>query len=411
MDYQPAFEKPSVQAEELFKEATFEEFFGDHLFDTRDQGYYLFPSDERGDAVCLLEKRRSDQEEQYEILRIQEERKFHPNPIAPRTCSFDHCETIPDTWIEDGRAEDIKSRIKQGGKSLGKKLNKAFADVLLAASSRTKMRLQDKGLGETLADVYSDLVNDGFYPDVFLFPKHLEAKLVQQGIIDRDREIQNTHYIGTTQSGQAAYWSSDLPNDTALILDSSIGVTISRESRFSIVRMQAFTRGVCGYVRLNPIVKNTSGIIAIEGIDKALDRELTRVQQMTVIPYVDLDRIGELRAISSPSFDLTKLIRLCEEINICYTNECYLATAMLVRALVDHIPPVFGYKTFVEVANNYGGKSLKKSLQNLQNSSRNIADAHLHLPVRSKESLPNKTQVNFSNDLDVLLAEIVRILK
>ena len=411
MNYQSAFEKLAIPAEQLFKEATFEEFFGYHLFDTRDQGYYLFPSHERGDAVCLLEKQRSDQEEQYEILPISEERKFHPNPIAPRTCSFNHCETIPETWLEDRRAGDIKSRIKQGGKCLGKKLNKAFADVLLAASSHTKVQLQDKGLDETLADVYSDLVNDGFHPDVFLFPEHLEAKLVQQGIIDRDREIQNAHYVGTTQSGQAAYWSSNLPNDTALVFDHSIGVTIGRESRFSVVRMQAFTPGVWGYVRLNPIVKNTSGIIAVEGIDKALDRQVTRVQQMTVIPYVDLDRIRELRAISSPSFDLTKLIRLCEEINICYTSECYLATAMLVRALVDHVPPVFRYKTFVEVANNYGGKSLKKSLQNLQNSSRNIADAHLHLSIRSKESLPNKTQVNFSNNLDVLLAEIVRVLK
>jgi hypothetical protein len=354
MNYQPAFEKLAIQAEELFKEATYEEFFGNHLFDTRDQDYYLFPSDERGDAVCLLEKQRSDQEEQYEILQISEERKFHPNPIVPHTCSFNHCEAIPGTWFQDGRVGDIKSRIKQGGKSLGKKLNKAFADVLLAASSQAKIQLQGKGLDETLADAYSDLVNDGFHPDVFLFPKHLEAKLVQQGIIVRDREIQSTHYVGTTQSGQAAYWSSDLPNDTALIFDNSIGVTIGRESRFSVVQMQAFTPGVCGYVRLNPIVKNTSSIVAIEGIDKAFDRQVTRVQQMAVIPYVDLGRIKELRAISSPNFDLTKLIRLCEEINTCYTNECYLATVMLVRALVDHVPPVFGFKTFIEVANLIG---------------------------------------------------------
>jgi hypothetical protein len=127
--------------------------------------------------------------------------------------------------------------------------------------------------------------------------------------------------------------------------------------------------------------------------------------------YVDPSRIDELNAISSANFDLAKLTKLCRELNVCYQHECYLAAIMLVRAILDHVPPIFGYRTFIEVANNYGGQSLKKSLQNLQNSSRNIANVYLHEPIRSAESLPNATQVNFSNDLDVLLAEIGRVLK
>ena len=126
--------------------------------------------------------------------------------------------------------------------------------------------------------------------------------------------------------------------------------------------------------------------------------------------YVHKNRLDELRYVESNDFDLSKLIRLCEELNTVFQHENYLSVAMLVRAILDHVPPIFGYKTFIEVVNNYGGKSLKKSLQNLQNSSRNIADAHLHEPIRQKESLPNETQVDFRNDLDVLLAEIVRIL-
>ena len=99
------------------------------------------------------------------------------------------------------------------------------------------------------------------------------------------------------------------------------------------------------------------------------------------------------------------------ELNINFSNGCYLAVTMLSRAILDHVPPIFGYGTFEEVANNYKGKSFRNSMLHLQNSLRNIADSHLHLPIRKKETLPNKTQVNFSNDLDVLLAEIVRILK
>jgi hypothetical protein len=85
---------------------------------------------------------------------------------------------------------------------------------------------------------------------------------------------------------------------------------------------------------------------------------------------------------------------------------------MLGRALVDHVPPIFDQHTLAEVANNYAGtKSFKASIQTLERSLRNIADQHLHSSIRSSETLPNARQVDFGNDLDVLLAEIVRINK
>ena len=129
------------------------------------------------------------------------------------------------------------------------------------------------------------------------------------------------------------------------------------------------------------------------------------------ITYVDTRRIDELRNLTTHNFDLAKLIRLCEELNICYNHECYLAVAMLTRAIVDHIPPVFGASTFSQVVNNCKGKSFKDSMKNLNNSLRAIADSHLHVHIRKKEVLPNRTQVSFSADLDVLLAEVVRLLK
>jgi hypothetical protein len=124
-------------------------------------------------------------------------------------------------------------------------------------------------------------------------------------------------------------------------------------------------------------------------------------------------RLDELRALTSPQFDLRKLIRLCEELNIASREECHLATAMLTRGLLDHIPPLFGYPTFKEVANNYtgGGKSFKDSMQHLEGGARKIADAHLHVPIRKSETLPAAQQVNFAPYLDVLLAEIVRITR
>ncbi len=129
-------------------------------------------------------------------------------------------------------------------------------------------------------------------------------------------------------------------------------------------------------------------------------------------PYIDFGRLQELRAIASPDFDFAKLVRLCEELNVCHANECYYAVAMLARAILDHVPPVFHSQTFAAVANNYagGGKSFKGCMLHLEGGLRKIADAHLHMPIRKKETRPTRAQVNFASELDMLLAEIVRIL-
>ncbi|MGO6667055.1 hypothetical protein [Rhizobium ruizarguesonis] len=129
---------------------------------------------------------------------------------------------------------------------------------------------------------------------------------------------------------------------------------------------------------------------------------------LTSRAIVDPARIQELKTVSSTQFDLSKLIRLCEELNLAFATESYLAMAMLTRAIIDHVPPIFGMKNFSEVANNYAGSStLKRELKNLETTSRNIADLHLHSQIRRKEVLPTITQVDASNSLDLLLCEII----
>lgn len=128
--------------------------------------------------------------------------------------------------------------------------------------------------------------------------------------------------------------------------------------------------------------------------------------------YVDSQRLNELASLESPKFDLTKLVALLRELDACHQNRCYFAVAALVRTILDHVPPIFSCGGFAEVANNYqAGKSFKESMAHLEGSARKIADQHLHAKVRSSEVLPTIVQVDFSNDLDVLLAEIVRVLK
>jgi len=131
--------------------------------------------------------------------------------------------------------------------------------------------------------------------------------------------------------------------------------------------------------------------------------------------YVNQIRLEELKAINNTDFDLSKLIRLCEEVNSSYENGNLLAVGALVRAVLDHIPPVFESKTFDEVANNYkskgDSKSFKDSMTHLNSSMRKITDSFLHSQIRKSETLPNDTTIDCKRDLDKLIGEIVRVLK
>jgi len=140
------------------------------------------------------------------------------------------------------------------------------------------------------------------------------------------------------------------------------------------------------------------------------DKEKYRNQN---IYFVHPTRIQELKEIKSKQFDLAKLVRLCEELNNNSASMNNFSSSLLVRSIIDHIPPIFGYANFSQLANNYsdGTKSFKRSMLNLDNSLRNIADNNIHSQVRKKEVLPTTTQIDFTPELDLLLSEIVRKLK
>lgn len=129
--------------------------------------------------------------------------------------------------------------------------------------------------------------------------------------------------------------------------------------------------------------------------------------------FVNEDRIAEFGSIPDGSFDTVKLRRLLEELNANYAEGRYLSCILLLRAILDHVPPIFGENNFGGVANNYagGGKSFRQAMLHLENTSRKIADAQLHSQIRSTETLPTSNQVEFRSDLDVLLSEIVRALR
>jgi hypothetical protein len=172
--------------------------------------------------------------------------------------------------------------------------------------------------------------------------------------------------------------------------------------------------------QLNELAEK-NGSIPPDQIDLGRDRllnalaaELARAALPSVLVssevFVDLGRIEELSSLPRSEFDVSRLVRLCEEINICFHHRCFHAVAFITRTILNHVPPVFGFKTFKEVANNYdGGRTFREVASHLENVSRKVSDALLHMPMSDSEIRPTLTQIDVRQQLDTVLGEVVRI--
>jgi hypothetical protein len=128
---------------------------------------------------------------------------------------------------------------------------------------------------------------------------------------------------------------------------------------------------------------------------------------VTTGEFVDTSIIEQLRQTKSSKYDLTKVVRFCEELNSSFRAGNYLASTLLIRALMNHIPPIFGHGTFQQVVSQ-ASKSRKELFKPLEEVARDVADLHTHALIRYRESLPTKNQIEpFRPSLEVLLQEII----
>jgi hypothetical protein len=127
--------------------------------------------------------------------------------------------------------------------------------------------------------------------------------------------------------------------------------------------------------------------------------------------YVDKNTLLRLNKIESYNFDLSRLIALCNELDDNYSLENYHSCGMLLRAILDHIPPIFNKKGFEDVCAQHGGRSFKDIVRPLNETARKIGDDYLHTQVSKKVLAITKTQVSFQANLDTLLNEIAAILE
>lgn len=121
--------------------------------------------------------------------------------------------------------------------------------------------------------------------------------------------------------------------------------------------------------------------------------------------------IEDLSKVKPGQFDATKLTGYCKEINSSFYHGNIVACLLLMRTVLNHVPPIFGYKTFAEVMAN-AGKSLKENLEHLDGGLRKLADLYAHLQIRKNEQYPTKNQVEpFRAQFELLLHEVLTKLQ
>jgi len=126
--------------------------------------------------------------------------------------------------------------------------------------------------------------------------------------------------------------------------------------------------------------------------------------------FVDATLVARIASFSSQPFNLTKLVRFAVELNENYRRSNYLSCALLIRAVINHVPPIFGGRTFGQVVAS-SGRSVKAILGQLEESARDIGDLHTHEIVDGYSSPPTKNQIEpYKPALEVLFKEIERRL-
>ena len=126
--------------------------------------------------------------------------------------------------------------------------------------------------------------------------------------------------------------------------------------------------------------------------------------------FIHFDTLEELRLIKTDDFDITKLVRMCEELNDSYNRGNLISSILLLRAILNHVPPIFGKKTFAQVVAS-SGRSAKNILGKLEDDARPIADFHNHILIRKKEHCPTISQLDpYKSCFEVLIQEIITLL-
>ncbi len=121
--------------------------------------------------------------------------------------------------------------------------------------------------------------------------------------------------------------------------------------------------------------------------------------------------VARVTSLSGQSFNLAKLTRFTVELNENYSRGNYLSCALLIRAIINHVPPLFGHRAFSQVVAG-SSRSVKGILGPLEEGARDIGDLHSHEIVDAYSTPPTKNQIEpYKPPFEVPYQEIERRLQ
>ncbi|MDX3354822.1 hypothetical protein PV703_16220 [Streptomyces sp. ME01-24h] len=128
--------------------------------------------------------------------------------------------------------------------------------------------------------------------------------------------------------------------------------------------------------------------------------------------YVDPRHIENWeQAAAATKWDVSRLSALTDDLNANYAQERPYSCLMLIRAIMDHIPPLFGHNLFSQVASQFPGTRTDKAYVKALGDNRLLGDDVLHRHIG--EQLPRITmhEVPARIFLDALLRGVVTVLR
>ncbi|MFJ5788259.1 hypothetical protein [Streptomyces hydrogenans] len=131
-------------------------------------------------------------------------------------------------------------------------------------------------------------------------------------------------------------------------------------------------------------------------------------------PYLDDSLLTQIEtAAPNTHWKVDKLLALCSELNDSYAAGHAYACAALIRAVLDHIPPVFGHRDFKQVAAQHTFTVQRTDKAHAQKLAgfKDIADDALHRPISTNIPLITMNDIPEPARLRALLHELVTLMR
>ncbi|MGW4778432.1 hypothetical protein ACWEPA_17430 [Streptomyces filamentosus] len=131
-------------------------------------------------------------------------------------------------------------------------------------------------------------------------------------------------------------------------------------------------------------------------------------------PYLDDDLLTQIETTApSTRWKVDKLLTLCAELNDSYASNNAYTCAALIRAVLDHIPPVFGHRDFKQVAAQHTFTVQRTDKAHAQKLAgfKDIADDALHRPISANIPLITMNDIPEPARLRAVLHELVTIMR